>query len=505
MKIAAKYALVALALVACSDDPTPLDLADEPASLSAPNGTTASGGVGANVPLVVVVVDAGGIPVPAVEVVFAATGGSLSSPQDSTDETGTASVTWTLPATPGVAQVAAGVSNLTPLVFTANVSPIAGTVVFRYLDAGSYHSCGITTTEQLLCWGYAADGQLGAGTTAPTLFPTLIPGDPRYRLVSGGRFHACGLTLAGIGACWGNNAEGRLGNGDVASSSSTPQPVTTGNILPTFQAIQSGRVHSCAIDLSQHAWCWGYNGEGELGRNGFTPGDFSPVAVTVNIGGSVKHIATGGLHTCAISVGGAAACWGYNVAGQVGDGSTATTGTPTIVAGGHTFRTDPAVIFPSPSPDFPLPPGPFIAAGHDHTCAVATDGETYCWGLNQDGQLGDNTRTSSTVPLAVGGTQTLIAVTAGLEHTCGLDANGSAFCWGDNEHGQLGDNSLQDRLVPTPVSGGLAFAYLKAGDISTCGVTSDGVAYCWGDNEYGQLGDGTTTSSSTPVKVAFQP
>jgi alpha-tubulin suppressor-like RCC1 family protein len=217
----------------------------------------------------------------------------------------------------------------------------------------------------------------------------------------------------------------------------------------------------------------------------------------------IKAIATGGLHTCAITVAGGGLCWGYNVAGQLGDGTTINSGTPQPVAG--SFRTDPAVIFPSPDPDFPLPPGPFIAAGHDHSCAITSAGPTLCWGLNQDGQIGDGTTTQRTSPAQVDGGVEFVGITAGLKHTCALDGLGAAYCWGDNTFGQVGDGSTDDRLAPTAVSGGLTFAYIKAGDLSTCGITSVGVAYCWGDNEYGQLGDGSIASSPTPVKVAFQP
>jgi alpha-tubulin suppressor-like RCC1 family protein len=98
-----------------------------------------------------------------------------------------------------------------------------------------------------------------------------------------------------------------------------------------------------------------------------------------------------------------------------------------------------------------------------------------------------------------------VRVTAGYRHSCGLTSQGQAYCWGANDLGQLGDGSFTERLVPTLVGGALTFAYIKAGDLSTCAVTTTGVAYCWGDNEYGQIGDGTRTSSNTPVKVAFQP
>lgn len=508
-----RLALLLIGAVACSaDEPEPLGLADDPASVSAAVPTTIEAGANQEVPLAVVVRDADGVPVPAVAVGFLVLGGTLSAEGDttaidSTDASGTAQVTWRLPATGGVAEATAGVAGLSPVTFTATVSPIAsGNVVFRYIDAGSYHTCGITTTEQLLCWGYGGDGQLGSQTASKVLTPSLIQGDMRFRLVSGGRYHACALTLAGNGQCWGNNSEGRLGNAQSPTTSETPSFVVAPNTTrPTFQAISAGRLHSCAIDLAQQAWCWGSDALGELGLGTVGPADAArDVATPLGIGG-VKAIVTGGLHTCAVAVTGAASCWGYNVAGQLGNGSLTTTGTPTPVAGGLGFRTDPAVIFPSPSPDFPLPPGPFIAAGHDHTCGIATDNETYCWGLNQRGQLGDASTAPSPSPSPVSGPDVFVAVTAGLSHTCALNGSGAAFCWGDNSHGQLGDGTQTNRTTPTPVAGGLAFAYIKAGDISTCGLTSTGVAYCWGDNEYGQLGDGTTTASAEPVKVLFQP
>jgi alpha-tubulin suppressor-like RCC1 family protein len=389
----------------------------------------------------------------------------------------------------------------TPLDLTSN----PGTVVFRYIDAGSYHACGITTSETLLCWGYGADGQLGLSGTEPQAFPAPVPGNLRYRSVSGVRYHTCGLTLAGNAYCWGNNSEGRLGNGGTSPGLSTPTPVVIDSgVSIAFQSVQAGRVHSCAIDLSQNAWCWGYNGEGELGRGTAGPGSFSSLAGVAQTGTPIKAISTGGLHTCAITVAGAGLCWGYNVSGQLGDGTTTTTGTPTIVQGGLTFLTDPLVVFRSPDPSFPLPPGPFLAAGYQHTCAIAAGANAYCWGLNEDGQLGDGSRTSRNTPGAVTG-PALVAITAGQRHTCGLDPAGLAYCWGDNSFGQLGDGTTTSRTTATLVIGGLSFAYLKAGDLSTCGVTTSGVAYCWGDNEFSQLGDGTSAGAAAPVKVAFQP
>ena len=451
-----------------------------------------------SVPVVVSVTDADGRPVPAAEVRFAASAGLLTASRDSTDADGQASVTWTLPSDPGTAQVAATTGGLTPVLFTATVSPIADPVVFRFLDAGGYHACGITTTEQLLCWGYGADGQLGLGATSPKPAPTLIPGDFRYRRVTGGYYHACAYTLATNAWCWGNNSDGRLGNGSTASESAIPVKVLTAETIDTIQGdtilgggqihlsvqeIQAGWAHSCGIDLSQHLYCWGRNGEGQIGRGVAIPGSAIANAVLILSVESYKSVAVGGLHSCAVTTAGGAQCWGYNAAGQLGDGTTATNGTPSPVSGGLAFRTDPLVIFRSPDPEFPLPPGPFLASGYDHTCGITTGGPTVCWGLNQHGQIGDNSLTNLNSPTTVAGGHTFAGITAGLRHTSGLDASGVAWCWGANDLGQLGDGTTDQASVPRQGGlGELTFAYVKAGELFTFGVTSAGVAYCWGDN-----------------------
>ncbi len=507
--------LVAVLVAACKDSVEPLDLAGPPASATASAGDNQRGVVGSPLAgsLTLTVADSAGRPTPGVPVEWTVSAGSLSQGVDTTDGDGRSMVSWTLPSTPGVYTAAGTAAGLAAVTFTATAQPVAGDIVFRFIDAGGYHACGITTTEQLLCWGYNADGQLGIGSTAMVLSPTLIPGDYRYRRVAGGFYHACAFTLASEAWCWGNNADGRLGNGSVATQSTAPVAVMTAQSIDTLrgdtvvvgsvrllvQDLAAGEAHTCAVDLVQKVWCWGRNSEGQLGRGDFTS-SFAPTPVNTEL---FKEVGVGGLHTCGITVNGAGRCWGYNVAGQLGNGSTASSSTPVAVPGA--FRTDPLVIFHSPDPDFPLPPGPFVAAGYDHSCAIAAGGPTLCWGLNENGQLGDGTTASHASPVVVAGGHAFAAVTAGLRHTCALDTNGAAFCWGDDTYGELGDGTTTSSSSPVAVAGGIQFAYLKAGELSTCGVTSTGAAYCWGNNEYGQLGDGTTTNSAVPVKIAFQP
>jgi alpha-tubulin suppressor-like RCC1 family protein len=154
------------------------------------------------------------------------------------------------------------------------------------------------------------------------------------------------------------------------------------------------------------------------------------------------------------------------------------------VAGGHRFRR--------------------VESGGVHTCGITDpDNLAYCWGLNDDGQLGDGTRTIRRTPVLVSRTLHWRQLTLGLTHTCGVTTDFHAYCWGDNGSGQLGvDNSKADRLRPTPVAGGHQFDEIDAGFFYTCAVTLDDRAFCWGSAGSGQLGNGKTIARFTPRAVS---
>jgi alpha-tubulin suppressor-like RCC1 family protein len=142
-----------------------------------------------------------------------------------------------------------------------------------------------------------------------------------------------------------------------------------------------------------------------------------------------------------------------------------------------------------------------IAAGSAHTCGISAS-EVMCWGANRFGQLGDGTTEDRTAPVSVEGLQgTPVRIAAGAVHTCALVSDGSTYCWGQNLHGQLGDGSTQNRSTPTAVGGSLRFERIHAGGALTCGFTAAGAQHCWGLNQSGQLGDGTRANRALPTRV----
>ena len=301
-----------------------------------------------------------------------------------------------------------------------------------------------------------------------------------------GYAHTCALTAEGKAYCWGLNSQGRLGN-----NSTTNSRIPVAVQMPagvSFQSIAAGYAHTCALTNEGKAYCWGLNSQGQLGNNS-TTNSSTPVAVQMPAGVSFKSIAAGYYHTCALTNEGKAYCWGKNQYGQLGNNSTTNSSTPVAVqmpAGVARFQS--------------------IAIGYAHTCALTNEGKAYCWGWNNKGQLGNNSTTNSSTPVAVQmpAGVSFQSIPVGIGHTCALTNEGKAYCWGWNNKGQLGNNSTTSSSTPVAVQmpAGVSFQSIAAVYYHTCALTNEGKAYCWGLNEYGQLGNNSTTDSSIPLAVS---
>jgi alpha-tubulin suppressor-like RCC1 family protein len=144
-----------------------------------------------------------------------------------------------------------------------------------------------------------------------------------------------------------------------------------------------------------------------------------------------------------------------------------------------------------------------VSTGAYAACALTIEGGVKCWGGNFYGVLGDNSQSSSLVPVDVYGLSSgVVSITVGTFHACALTTAGAVKCWGYNRVGELGNNTLTDSAVPVDVVGlSSGVIAVSAGDLSTCAVMASGGIKCWGDNEEGQLGNNTLTNSSVPVDV----
>jgi alpha-tubulin suppressor-like RCC1 family protein len=239
------------------------------------------------------------------------------------------------------------------------------------IAAGFDHSCALTSTGGVKCWGYNRFGELGDGTTSDRWTPVDVTGlSSGVTAIAAGGFQSCALTSAGGVKCWGGTTGDRLTPVDV--------PGLSGGV----RAIATGGGHGCALTSTGGVKCWGSNGSGQLGD-----GTTSQRATAVDVSGlssGVTAIAAGASRSCALTSTGGVKCWGLNDFGQLGDGTTGNRLTPVDVSGLTSGVTA-------------------IAAGSFHSCGLTRTGGVKCWGLNGSGQLGDGTTVNHGTPVGVRG------------------------------------------------------------------------------------------------------
>ena len=308
------------------------------------------------------------------------------------------------------------------------------------IATGENHSCARTMDGLAWCWGRNDRGQLGTGDALPYSQPQQVmdgavplSGVEELALTDAS---TCARLTNGVVKCWGSGQHGRLGNGNTQDSL---VPVTALEGMAELQGatgLAAGTAHVCARMSDGTVRCWGRNNNGQLGMgdSGSSTDRSSPAQIPALTG--VDQVVAAGFRTCARS-GGSAKCWGQNLSGQVGDGTTVQKTSPVDVLG----LTTAAQLMIAPN----------------HGCALLSDATARCWGLNNVGQLGDGSTTNSSSPvtvLAPGATTAwtgLKDIGAGGAHTCVVAGDDSVRCWGMNNYGQLGDGNTSNAAQPVNV------------------------------------------------------
>lgn len=556
-------ACLTLILVAagCRDDPTRPPV---PSQMIIANGDGQQGVVGAPLPapLRIRVVAANGRGVPGVRVEWQASQGTMDPAQSTTDASGYAEARWTLGTVAGAQHATVAVTNLdgeelsatavpdapavvsvlprlvqlstggsvplsaavtdqygnaitnSPLGWTSSNTAVARVdasgavdavgggaaavivtagnahdtahvkvdrVAWVAIAAGDYHTCALTLLGRLYCWGWNEYGQLGDGTTETRSEPVAIGGALRFSTLAAAYLHTCAITITGAAYCWGGNRSGEVGDGTTVRRPD-PTPVSGG---ARFTSISAGIQLTCGVTDAGQSLCWGLNTDGQLGKGNTDPSSLP----TPTIGPALAAIDVGAYSVTGLTAEGVAHSWGFNAGGPLATINTEPRVlSPSPVRGGLRFRT--------------------TSAGYFHGCGIELSGETYCWGTNIYGAIGDGTAGGPTdvkfTPVRVIAPAPFVAVAAGGHYTCGLTRQAEAYCWGLNDMGQLGVEPAQSIPLPARVRSTERFSRLGVNTNykHTCGVTVAGDAWCWGYNAEGQLGNGTMTNSSLPVRVS---
>jgi alpha-tubulin suppressor-like RCC1 family protein len=293
-----------------------------------------------------------------------------------------------------------GTTSTTP----SNV-PVAvtmGGLTFTQISAGQYSTCAVSSAGTAYCWGQGSSGQLGvSGSTASSSTPvavttsgTALSGRTLVQ-VAAGYYHTCALDSTGLVYCWGTDTDGQVGT--TTTVTSTPQPAaaavyTTGTPMAGRIIVQitAGGQHTCALDSTGLAYCWGYGTNGQLGNNGTPSSQAVPLAVYTAgalVGVTLATISATEFHTCALGSTGVAFCWGYNADGRLGTNNTTTVSVPTAVYTGGALAGRTVTQ---------------VGAGDQDSCALDSTGTAFCWGNDANGQLGNDATAEANAAVLVG-------------------------------------------------------------------------------------------------------
>jgi alpha-tubulin suppressor-like RCC1 family protein len=345
------------------------------------------------------------------------------------------------------------------------------------IAVGSTHACSLTAAGKAYCWGNGAGGVLGSGDLTDRVEPTPVSGDLVFTdlaVASWFSIATCGLASGGHAYCWGYDTYGTLGNGPGdAGSASAPVAVATDLV---FESISVGGTLACGIVADGKVYCWGST---SLPNGTYANRRDVPTLLTDQV--AFRSLSLGDEHGCGVTTEGRAVCWGAGEYGRLGNGPSEWASAPTPVSGPLTWKS--------------------VVAGNSFSCGIADDAQAYCWGYAYDGALGTGQRNEHlNVPTPVAGGLTFASLYAGVGDACGITTDGESYCWGLNWAGQIGDGTTESPAQPTRVASDLRFDALSLGTYRTCGLAG-GKAFCWGHDYNGRLGVGPHDTESYKVLV----
>jgi alpha-tubulin suppressor-like RCC1 family protein len=337
----------------------------------------------------------------------------------------------------------------------------------------------------------AAEAGTDGGTDAGDGAPEAAASGNKATALAMGQHHTCALTTQGGVRCWGDNSMGQLGDGTTTQRLT---PVDVKGLTSGVTAIAAGDQHTCALTSDGGVQCWGTNLSGALG-DGSTAAQRSTPGPVPGLTSGVVALGAGGADTCASVTSGSLYCWGLNASGQLGDGTNTPRPMPSVASG----LTDPV-----------QGTAASIAPGGDHTCVVLTTGDVQCAGSDAAGQLGNDQNDATNSYVANGLLDPAVSVASALGISCAISDVAQVSCWGSAAGGGLGIAATSDQAMPQRNTV-LAGVQAIAGGVSHfCAVVAAdaGMAasvYCWGTGTSGALGDGTATSQNTPVAASGLP
>lgn len=359
--------------------------------------------------------------------------------------------------------------------------------------SGRVHTCALTTSGTVRCWGENQFLQSGGPIGATALVPFEMPGLSSVSALAAGDDFTCALLTGGTVSCWGQNSSGQLGSGrDVVDSTVLQDSATPISVagLSGVKKLDLGAAHACALTTAGGVKCWGNNNGGQLGNLpnssdvGIARRSTKPVDVQ-GLTSGVLDLAVYDDFSCAVTAAHAVVCWG-----GLGDFEPTPiagfeSGVQSLSAGGGGYSTGPVL------------------------CAVMASGELECMARHGAGSSpvlgrGATPEPDGATPAPVFGiTGGVTEVSVGVSVTCAI-VHGALECWGE---GPLGVGASPTySVVPVTVSAlGTGVQSLSVGLTGAAAVSSAGAVLYWGDGWAGNGDDSNHLTYDTPVPVTSLP